>query len=37
MADSLPLLPEDWDRALAVVAHPEHMEYGAAGTFAVIG
>lgn len=23
-------LPEDWDRALAVVAHPDDMEYGAA-------
>src|SRR5688572_9621408 len=23
-------LPEDWDRALAVVAHPDDLEYGAA-------
>lgn len=23
--------PEDWTRALAVVAHPDDMEYGAAG------
>jgi LmbE family N-acetylglucosaminyl deacetylase len=29
MAD-LEHLPEDWDRALAVVAHPDDMEYGAA-------
>lgn len=26
----LPALPEDWDRALCVVAHPDDMEYGAA-------
>lgn len=26
----LALLPEDWERALAVVAHPDDMEYGAA-------
>lgn len=29
MAD-LQRFPEDWDRALAVVAHPDDMEYGAA-------
>ena len=28
MAD-LETFPEDWDRALAVVAHPDDMEYGA--------
>lgn len=33
MADYLPL-PEDWDRALAVVAHPDDLEYGAAGAVA---
>jgi LmbE family N-acetylglucosaminyl deacetylase len=27
-------LPEDWERALAVVAHPDDMEYGAAATVA---
>jgi LmbE family N-acetylglucosaminyl deacetylase len=27
---SLELMPEDWDTALAVVAHPDDMEYGAA-------
>ncbi len=26
--------PEDWNRALAVVAHPDDMEYGAAGAVA---
>ena len=36
MADTaaLELLPEDWDRALAVVAHPDDMEYGAAAAVA---
>jgi LmbE family N-acetylglucosaminyl deacetylase len=27
-------MPEDWSRALAVVAHPDDMEYGAAGAVA---
>ncbi len=27
---SLEILPEDWDRALCVPAHPDDMEYGAA-------
>ncbi len=27
-------MPEDWDRALAVVAHPDDMEYGASGAVA---
>ena len=31
---SLPPLPEDWDRALAVVAHPDDLEYGAASAIA---
>ncbi|MEZ5372042.1 MAG: PIG-L deacetylase family protein [Microthrixaceae bacterium] len=31
--DMLPL-PEDWERALAVVAHPDDMEYGAAAAVA---
>ena len=30
-APRLDLLPEDWDRALAVVAHPDDLEYGAVG------
>ena len=29
-APALAQLPEDWERALAVVAHPDDMEYGAA-------
>ena len=31
---SLEPLPEDWDTALAVVAHPDDMEYGAASAVA---
>jgi LmbE family N-acetylglucosaminyl deacetylase len=31
---SLALLPEDWERALAVVAHPDDLEYGAASAVA---
>ena len=27
-------LPEDWDRALAIVAHPDDLEYGAASAVA---
>jgi LmbE family N-acetylglucosaminyl deacetylase len=30
----LPPLPEDWDRALAVVAHPDDLEYGSASAVA---
>jgi LmbE family N-acetylglucosaminyl deacetylase len=30
----LPALPEDWDRALAIVAHPDDLEYGAASAVA---
>ncbi|MDR7274489.1 PIG-L deacetylase family protein [Catenuloplanes atrovinosus] len=30
----LPELPEDWDRCLAVVAHPDDIEYGAAAAIA---
>lgn len=33
MSDLEPL-PEDWDRALAVVAHPDDLEYGASGAIA---
>jgi LmbE family N-acetylglucosaminyl deacetylase len=32
--DSLDVFPEDWERALAVVAHPDDMEYGAAAAVA---
>jgi LmbE family N-acetylglucosaminyl deacetylase len=31
---TLPALPEDWTTALAVVAHPDDMEYGAAAAVA---
>ena len=31
---TLDVLPEDWERALAVVAHPDDMEYGAASAVA---
>ncbi|UDY34281.1 PIG-L deacetylase family protein [Dermatobacter hominis] len=34
MTDALEPLPEDWDRALAVVAHPDDLEYGAASAVA---
>lgn len=34
MTDRLEVLDEDWDRALAVVAHPDDMEYGAASAVA---
>ena len=34
MTDSLDALPEDWDRALAVVAHPDDLEFGAASAIA---
>ncbi|CAN5827143.1 hypothetical protein BH20ACT4_BH20ACT4_10960 [soil metagenome] len=27
-------MPEDWERALAVVAHPDDMEYGASSAVA---
>ena len=30
----LAVLPEDWDRALAVVAHPDDLEYGASAAIA---
>lgn len=33
-ANALELFPEDWQRALAVVAHPDDMEYGAAAAVA---
>ena len=33
-SELLPPLPEDWERALAVVAHPDDLEYGAASAIA---
>ncbi|HWG98308.1 MAG TPA: PIG-L deacetylase family protein [Pilimelia sp.] len=32
--DRLLPFPDDWDRALAIVAHPDDLEYGAAGAIA---
>ncbi len=32
--DRLDALPEDWDRALAIAAHPDDLEYGAASAVA---
>lgn len=32
--DELSVLPEDWDRGLAIVAHPDDMEYGSAAAVA---
>src|SRR5947207_11989101 len=32
--DQLARMPHDWSRALAVVAHPDDLEYGAAGAIA---
>jgi LmbE family N-acetylglucosaminyl deacetylase len=34
MSDLLPEVPEDWSRGLAVVAHPDDLEYGAASAVA---
>ncbi len=34
MPEPLEVLPEDWETALAVVAHPDDMEYGAAAAVA---
>ena len=34
MADPLEHLPEDWERAIAVVAHPDDLEYGASAAVA---
>jgi LmbE family N-acetylglucosaminyl deacetylase len=34
MTDRLPELPEDWERCLAVAAHPDDIEYGAASAVA---
>jgi LmbE family N-acetylglucosaminyl deacetylase len=32
--DTMEPMPEDWDRAVAVVAHPDDLEYGAASAVA---
>ena len=34
MPQTLAALPEDWDSALAIVAHPDDLEYGAASAVA---
>ena len=34
MVDRRPALPEDWERCLAVVAHPDDIEYGTAAAVA---
>jgi LmbE family N-acetylglucosaminyl deacetylase len=34
MTKRLELVPEDWQRALAIVAHPDDLEYGAASAIA---
>ncbi|NBE56251.1 PIG-L deacetylase family protein [Streptomyces boluensis] len=34
MTDQLKPMPEDWQRALAVVAHPDDLEYGCAAAIA---
>ncbi|MFP3986532.1 PIG-L deacetylase family protein [Streptomyces sp. E11-3] len=34
MTDQLEPMPEDWQRALAVVAHPDDLEYGCSGAIA---
>jgi LmbE family N-acetylglucosaminyl deacetylase len=34
MSDLLPALPEDWERCLAVAAHPDDIEYGTASAVA---
>ncbi len=34
LPEPLPPLPEDWQRAVAVVAHPDDLEYGAASAIA---
>jgi len=32
--DMMEPMPEDWERAVAVVAHPDDLEYGAAAAVA---
>src|ERR1051326_3657881 len=33
--DQLEAMPDDWTRALAIAAHPDDLEYGAAAAIAV--
>ncbi|SDL67178.1 PIG-L deacetylase family protein [Nonomuraea jiangxiensis] len=35
MTDQLEPMPEDWQRALAIVAHPDDLEYGCASAVAI--
>jgi LmbE family N-acetylglucosaminyl deacetylase len=35
MTEALASMPEDWQRALAIAAHPDDLEYGAAAAVAV--
>ncbi|MGW3467341.1 PIG-L deacetylase family protein [Saccharopolyspora sp. NPDC000995] len=34
MADALKPMPQDWRRAMAIVAHPDDLEYGCSGAVA---
>jgi len=34
MTGQLQIVPEDWNRAMAIVAHPDDLEYGAASAIA---
>jgi LmbE family N-acetylglucosaminyl deacetylase len=34
VSELLPALPEDWDRCMAIAAHPDDIEYGTAGAIA---
>ena len=34
MTRQLELMPEDFDRAMAIVAHPDDLEYGASSAIA---
>lgn len=34
MADDLKPMPQDWRRAMAIVAHPDDLEYGCSGAVA---
>ena len=33
-ANSRPAMPENWQKALAIVAHPDDLEYGGASAVA---
>lgn len=34
MGETMPPMPDDWERGLAIVAHPDDLEYGAASAVA---